>query len=422
MARTRTRATVAPTSPASARQLACDVLVAWRKRKGPLDELLSQTLRRSNAEERDRALVAELVLGVVRNLSRLEYYLSRLRPQGDLEPALHFLVLLGFYQLLETRIPPHAAVHETVALAPKRGRGVVNGILRSFQRDSQQITNEVLPPPLRYSHPEFLWQRWTAAFGEEAAAELCRWNNRPAPLTARVNTLRTDRERFLRDHPDAVPMEHPLMVRLPALPRAALANGECYMQDPSTLIACEMLDPQPGQRVLDACASPGGKTLYLAALMKNQGVVVAADRPARLERLHENVQAAGADCVEIVAIDWEGGNQGKLEGNFDAILADVPCSNTGVLRRRVDARWRLSSADFPTMRRRQQAIVTRLLPLLKPGGRLVYSTCSLEFEENQQGVVVHLRDEAWKIQAERLTLPWVDGSDGGYAGLLRKPA
>ncbi len=189
------------------------------------------------------------------------------------------------------------------------------------------------------------------------------------------------------------------------------------MQDPSTALACELLAPQPGDRVLDACAAPGGKTAYLAELMQDQGAILAVDRDEqRVQRLEENLTRLGISSAKTQVHDWSGTPPTE---HFDRILVDAPCSNTGVMRRRVDVRWRLQPADFTRMPREQLAIVRAVLPLLKPGGTLVYSTCSLEPEENGQ-LVRQLLEEfpALQLEEERAILPWRDGLDGAFAARL----
>jgi 16S rRNA (cytosine967-C5)-methyltransferase len=204
---------------------------------------------------------------------------------------------------------------------------------------------------------------------------------------------------------------------------AALDHGHCYIQDPSTTIACQLLDPQPDEKVLDVCAAPGGKTSYLAELMNNRGLIIACDREAeRVRVLEENVARLGVAIARTYRCDWEcdrtlGGI--TAHAPFDRILVDAPCSNTGTMRRRVDVRWRLQPADFLHMQKRQLEIVRASVSLLKPGGILVYSTCSLEPEENEQ-VVKRLINELsiLRLEEERRSLPFRDGFDGAYVAKL----
>jgi len=207
------------------------------------------------------------------------------------------------------------------------------------------------------------------------------------------------------------------------LPTAALDSGHCYIQDPSTAIACQLLDPKPGERILDACAAPGGKAAYLAQLMQNRGVIIACDRHReRLRILKGNVSRLGATIVHAVRHDWTRNHLPEeilSIAPFDRVLLDAPCTNTGVIRRRIDVRWRLRPNDFSRMSNEQLIISRAVFRLLKPGGLLVYSTCSLEPEENEN-VIRRLRAElpALGLEAEKDSLPFRDGFDGAFAAKL----
>jgi len=233
---------------------------------------------------------------------------------------------------------------------------------------------------------------------------------------------------FAQKYPESVLLSHPPdFVRL-ADPAAALAAGDCYIQDPSTALACELLQPAPDETVLDACAAPGGKSAYLAGLMKNSGTLVAADRdPDRLERLRGNFVRLGVSNALIVACDWldpESIRKAAFQAqSFHKILVDAPCSNTGVMRRRVDVRWRLRPEDFARMQARQVAILENVAPLLKPGGSLVYSTCSLEPEENEAVVAIFLSaNPEFSLTTSERSLPFRDDLDGAFAARIERVA
>jgi 16S rRNA (cytosine967-C5)-methyltransferase len=240
-------------------------------------------------------------------------------------------------------------------------------------------------------------------------------------MYGRINRIKTDSETFLQLHADSRPLAgNPDFVEFNSLPTAALDSGHCYIQDPSTAIACQLLAPKPGEKILDACAAPGGKTAYLAQFMQNRGVVIACDRDReRLQILKDNVGRLGATIVRAICHDWTR-NHAPEEilsiALFDRVLLDVPCTNTGVMRRRIDVRWRLRPEDFSRMSNEQLIISRAVLRLLKPGGILVYSTCSLEREENEQ-VVRRLLAElpALTLETEKDSLPFRDGFDGAFA-------
>ena len=214
------------------------------------------------------------------------------------------------------------------------------------------------------------------------------------------------------------PKSHPPLTSLPSF-----QQGFFYIQDPSTLLAVQTLDPQAGESILDLCAAPGGKTGYVAQLMENLGTIVACDRdPERLQILKENMARLGMSVVHILRHDWSCGHAPSAVTStapFDRILLDAPCTNTGVMRRRVDLKWRLRRTDFDRMHQRQIEIVRGLIPLLKPKGALVYSTCSLEPEENEEVVRRILAEApALRLEAESVSLPFRDGFDGAFAAKL----
>jgi 16S rRNA (cytosine967-C5)-methyltransferase len=225
-----------------------------------------------------------------------------------------------------------------------------------------------------------------------------------------VNHLRSKRpEKF-------IPLEE--------IPADAITGGELYIQDPSTAVACELLDPRPDEIILDACAAPGGKSGYIAELMANSGELVACDRDqTRLNRLCENLKRMGVTNATVVRQDWSAELTPELrDRKFDRILIDAPCTNTGVMRRRLDVRWRLRPEDFVRMPNEQLRILRAVLPLLKMGGVLVYSTCSIDGEENE-GVVSRLLKEFpdLPVTEQKSVLPWRDHFDGAFAAkLLRR--
>jgi 16S rRNA (cytosine967-C5)-methyltransferase len=274
---------------------------------------------------------------------------------------------------------------------------------------------------VRLAHPAFLIQRWEKQFGREAAVALCEMNNRPADLYVRANGLKvTARELAYSLEGAEVSSFHPKTLRVPRLPSSWLRGGLCYVQDPSTLISCDLLDPQPTDQVLDACAAPGGKTTYLAELMENRGHIIACDIwRSRLEYVQQNVRRLGIRNTHPVVADLMKENPMLKPASFDRILLDAPCSNTGVIRRRVDVRWRLTEEDFVRMPEQQFALLRRMLELLKPGGTLVYSTCSLETEENEEVVQRAVSTiPGLRLVEQRRTVPWRDGVDGAFAAKL----
>ena len=413
----------------SARHIALKALRTWRNGKRFADSIISPSLVQTSLMRSDRAFTLELFYGVLRNLTLLDFWIGCLRA-SRVESDLRDILRLGLYQLFLLKTAEHAAVHETVELAPKRQRTIINAMLRAAARRANELLALAHAQPLfvRTSHPQFLVERWQQHFGTEHAEKLCEWNNLPAPVYARINLLRIDRTEFLRTYPQSRPVpDNPNFVEVSSLPSDALERGHCYIQDPSTTIACQLLDPKPGERILDACAAPGGKTGYVAQLMANLGTIVACDRnPERLQVLKENMARLGVEIARVTRHDWTRDHvlpEIQSLAPFDRILIDAPCTNTGVMRRRVDLKWRLRRIDFARMHQRQIELVRALIPLLKPKGALVYSTCSLEPEENKEVVRRILAETpVLRLEAERDSLPFRDGFDAAFAAKLVRTA
>ncbi len=409
----------------SARQTAVAALEIWRDNARFADSIISKLLAKSALSDSDRAFALELFYGVLRNLSLLDFWIGCLRPTA-IDVDLRDLLRLGLYQLFCLKTPEHAAVNETVELARKGERAVINGVLRAAVRQRENLRSRASAQPLsiRTSHPEFLIARWERHFGAKAAEALCAWNNEPPPVYGRINQLKIGREEFLRLYPNSKPiLGNSDFVAFNVFPTSALHEGHCYIQDPSTAIPCQLLDPQSGEKILDACAAPGGKIAFVAQLMKNRGLIMACDREAeRISILDENVARLGVEIVRSFRCNWE---QDRIPQEiasvapFDRILIDAPCSNTGVMRRRVDVRWRLQPSDFVHMQTRQLEIIRAVFPLLKPGGALIYSTCSLEPEENEDVVRYALTEmPIFQLEEEKQSLPFRDAFDGAFSAKL----
>jgi 16S rRNA (cytosine967-C5)-methyltransferase len=430
----------------TARLLAFEVL-RDRERGGAFTEdLLEARLARVHLAPADRALCQELAFGVVRWQAALDWLVARNTGGRTQLPDVQILLRLGLYQLFcLDRIPLHAAVDETVELAKVTGcgaqTGFINGLLRAHARE-HAATRAALAelkrshPHLGWSHPEWLVRRWLARWGAEAVARLLEWNNAPPAVFARVNTLRTDAARLLERwrmenvNYDFVRREGLrensvfLLKSPPPLARLESFNtGGFYVQDPSTLFAVGELAPQSGEMILDLCAAPGGKTTAIAARMNNSGHIVAVDdSPVRLKLLAENCRRLGVTCVEAVATPPAAAGAGHFPW-FDRALVDAPCSNTGVLRRRVDLRWRLREGDLAKLARTQLELLASAAARLKPGGLLVYSTCSLEPEENENVVRKFLdAHHEFTLEGERELLPFRDAMDGAFVARLRRRA
>ncbi|MDB6120365.1 MAG: rRNA ((967)-C(5))-methyltransferase [Verrucomicrobiaceae bacterium] len=405
----------------SSRKLALDVLQEWNRGEQYASALIDEAVTAHRLDPRDAALLQTIVLGCLRHLSLLDHWIDGLTDGKHLEREAEWILRCGLVQLLILNMPPHAVVNETVGLAG-RVRGLVNAVLRRADRERPAIMAErpTLPPWIAYSHPDFLVQRWTKEFGVDQAKALCVWNQEPSSVYVRVNELVRDALSLVKQAPGIEDIGDGFY-HCDNLPRAALAAGACYAQDPSTAAAPRLLNPQPGETVLDACAAPGGKTALLAQLMGNQGTIIASDSSsARIRRLTGNLKRMQVANTTVHLYDWlKGGPFPWGDLRFDRILLDVPCSNTGVMRRRVDVRWRLKLEEFKAVASLQLQLIKAAVSALKSGGTLVYSTCSLDAEENQQVIEKALAViPSLRLEDTRQILPQRDGFDGAYAAKL----
>lgn len=416
---------------------------------------LSKALGQQNYNEQDRRFVTELVYGTVKAKGTIDWLLKQLtlRPFSKIEPKILNILRLGVFQIyFLDRIPASAACNESVNLAKKFGHeGIVkfvNGVLRSAVRSKEQL---VYPDAdkepkqylsLREFHPDWLVKRWLKQFGFEGAQALCRFDNAPPPLTLRVNTLVTDRKTLLAnlqaDGFEAEPSRWCeagiVCTKIPSLAVLfAKYTQKFYVQDESSMLVAPVLAPQPGQTVIDVCSAPGGKATHLAQLMQDQGVVYAADIYAhKLKLIEENARRLGLKSIQTLLHDAAVLNPEWVE-MADCVLVDAPCSGLGVLRRRAEARWRKTKLDLKTFPPLQRDILRTAAQYVKPGGRLVYSTCTLEQAENHYIPAEFLENNPnWQYAGfqhpltgetidELQLLPQRDGTDGFYiCALTRK--
>jgi len=425
-----------PSGTVDAWTTAAELLVRWLENHERVDALLDGLPRSLGRAERGRC--QHLLFGAVRNLSRIETIFTPMlaRPPRTIIKA---VLLLAGYELIEgggdghTARVVHHAVEQTKSLASLPESKMVNAIVRKI---AAALEAQAEPAKLAgaaeiaayYSHPEWLVRRWLAQFGAAGARALLEWNQKPAPVYARWRAAGgpagEDAALFA-----ATPWPGFYEVKSGAWARVeALVNdGTLFLQDPATRHAIELLAPKSGETVLDACAAPGGKSLAIADAM-GAGRVVAMDLPGpRIERLKQNLSRAKIDVALVQADLLQVERLGileecKLPKAYDAVLLDVPCSNTGVMRHRVDVKWRLQVSDFAKHARQQGDMLSAAARLVAPGGRLVYSTCSLDAEENENVVKLFLEKTRgrYTLEDRRISQPWVDGHDGAAAFLLRK--
>ena len=377
-------------------------------------------------DTRDRALVQELSYGTLRLLPRLEFLAAGLmhKPLKPGEGDLEALILVGLYQLIATRIPPHAAVAATVAAARAQRRpwaaGLVNALLRRYEREKDTLeAASAEAPRVRWLFPDWLLGRLQAAWPDHWQA-ICDASNTRPPMSLRVNRLRTDRRnyaaRLAENGISARPLPHAAAgltldapvatARLPGFDA-----GLVSVQDGGAQLAAFLLDPQPGERILDACAAPGGKAAHLLELADNDLDLTAVDLdPQRLARVDEGLARLGVrarTCIGDAAApdgDW-------AQGTYRRILLDVPCSATGVIRRHPDIKWLRRDTDIARLAALQGRILDAVWPLLAPGGTLLYVTCSLLPQENEDQVTAFL-GRTMDARSDPIEAPW---------GLIRGP-
>jgi 16S rRNA (cytosine967-C5)-methyltransferase len=401
------------------RRAAHAALHSWGNGHDYAETLVERHAQRYQLSSPDRNLLHAIIFGVLRNRRLLDHFISKLR-QGKLDHDARDLLRIGLFQILILNIADHAAVNETVEAGKANIRGLINAVLRRATGQRGQLLEKIaeLSPQEQLSHPDWLFKRWRKHYGADNAIALMQWNQEPAENYARYNPLCNEPcelENELEGVPGFYPIEGPI-------PMPLIRRGVIYIQDPATRHCVEMLAPQPGETVLDACAAPGGKAALIAVAMENKGLLIATDsNEKRLPRLEENLTRLHITCAKISQHDWLQPAPPEWHEFFDAILLDVPCSNTGVLRRRIDARWRLLPNDIEALLPIQTSILTNALACLKPGGRIVYSTCSLEPEENIDLVkaFVAAHPEV-KLIAHKQITPFKDQSDGAFCALIRK--
>ena len=409
-----------PTKNFHVRQAAVSALRAWAKGHDYAETLIERHAQRRKLSSADRGLLQAILFGVLRNRRLLDYWIGKLR-DGKLDPETRDILRVGLCQLLILGLPDHAAVNETVEAGKASVRSLINAVLRRATLAKKRMLDDLddVPVPVIHSHPDWLYNRWRQAFGTRNAISLLEWNNLPASTFFRLNPLAPAPEALPGNPVDGAPGFYQLDGPLPTV---LLATGSVYIQDPATRHAIELLNPQPGERILDACAAPGGKAFLIAAALGSaDGLVCTDSNEKRLPRLVENLTRLHAGHASVSVHDWTKLAPPELHNSFDGILLDVPCSNTGVIRRRVDVRWRLQAPDIDKIAVTQRKILENAVVCLKPGGRIIYSTCSIEHTENLGLVEAFLTDHPeFQLCGTREALPFRDATDGAFAARIER--
>jgi len=391
-------------SSANPRQAACETLLRIKKEGGFADRLIDIELSNGILSGPDRGLYAELVFGVLRRQGTLDHILQQLleKPMVELDPLALVILRIGLYQLTcLDRIPESAAVNESVNLAKlitPGTSGLINAVLRNYLRRRDTIsfpdisTNPAAAIAARHSQPEWLVEQWIEQLGVIEAQQLAEASSQQPPLTIRVNTLRSDRDKLVREFeqqsikatpcrfsPDGIAITGRHTIN--TLP--GFDTGLFAVQDEASQLAGMLLSAEPGERIWDACCAPGGKSCHIAQLMDDRGELIATDiSRSKLTLVQDNLRRLGITSVSTAVADLHQPDTFP-DGSFDRILLDAPCSGLGVIRRNPEAKWRLFSGDITRLAAVQKTLLKNAAVKLKPGGTLLYSTCSTSEAENE---------------------------------------
>ena len=439
------------------REIALDLLTTIEKNQSYSNLLLNTTIEKNELSQKDVGLLTELTYGTLQRKMALDFYLNPfIKDNKKLADWIHHLLRLTLYQMVYLdRIPDRAAIYEAVDIAKKRGHkgiaSLVNGVLRSIQRKGLPSLNEISDPNKRLametSHPEWLVTRWVDQFGFDKTKEMCEIN-----LTAPMQTARVNLTKISRDECVALLEEDGFQIeKSPIIPEAirclkgnlastiSFKYGMFTIQDESSMLATYALGAEKDEFVLDACAAPGGKSTHIAEKMNNTGEVISVDLHQHKVRLiNDNARRLGLENIKTSVSDSRHLQDKFKDVLFDRILLDAPCSGLGVMRRKPDMKYTKTEKDLERLSTIQQDLLKSVSPLLKKGGILVYSTCTVDKEENENTVLKFLEnnpdfepDLTFKDRMPEAVQPFITGydlqvfpqdfgSDGFYIAVLKK--
>lgn len=391
-------------TPRSSREAALEILLKITKQKAYSQIVLNDVLEKSPFEGKDRGLISQMVYGVVQQRMTLEYYLSHfLKKNQKLDDWVHHLLLLSFYQKIYLdKVPDHAIVNEAVNIAKRRGHkgisGFVNGVLRQLMRSGVPSLNQLSPIEMRwsveYSHPLWLIEEWKNQYGPETTLEILKANQQTPSVSVRVNSLKATTE-MVKDKlmtegynvRDGYLLNEALICEGGGNPASTHLYKEGFLtiQDESSMLVAHAVGLEPDMNVLDTCAGPGGKTAHMGELMKDKGSITALDLHKHKARLIANqAERLGLHNINAEAMDARKAYESFADSSFDRILVDAPCTGFGVIKRKPEIKYEKTHSDVNNISEIQQDILRRSIRLLKPGGTLIYSTCTIERKENQQ--------------------------------------
>ncbi|OIJ09852.1 16S rRNA (cytosine(967)-C(5))-methyltransferase [Anaerobacillus arseniciselenatis] len=397
------------------REVALDILLQIEKNQAYSNLLLNQTIKREKINEKDIGLLTEIVYGTIQRKNTLDYYLSQFVKikLKKLDDWVLVLLRLSLYQIIYLdRVPERAVVHEAVELAKKKGHkgisAMVNGTLRSLLRQGVPSFNKIEDPieklAISYSHPIWLTKRWIDQFGEDKTKAVCEINCTPPMVTARVNKMKVrnidevieklEGEGVICERGDL--SDDAIKVIKGTLPNTtAYKEGMVTIQDESSMLVARALGAMPKMKVLDSCAAPGGKTTHIAELMNNEGEICALDlHEHKVKLIDEQASRLNLSIIHTKATDSRKANEVFEKESFDCILVDAPCTGLGVIRRKPDIKWQKQEADIERITLIQKDILSAVAPLLKKGGTIVYSTCTIDDLENEEVVKSFLNEHS----------------------------
>ncbi len=434
---------------------AVKILNRYERSDAYLDKLLNAEFQKEIFNKFDKALLSEIVNGVIRWRAKLDWILTGFY-HGDFQKNLNWVknaMRVGLYQILYlTKIPQAVAIYETVEIVKRvqgdKTAGIVNGVLRNILRNLDNIRYpEIADDPyyylsVIYSFPKWLIKKWVDHYGKEETEKMLIAMNKRPYVPARINTLKSDGQAF-KNFLETNEMifkpysyhENTMMIFNPKInifETEFFLNGEIAIQDPSASLAVHLAKPEPGMRVADVCAAPGGKSFYIAELMQNQGEIIALDKyPSKLKLIEEGANRLGINIIKTLAADAA---EVDFDEQFDLVFADVPCTGLGTISKKPDIKWKRESEDIIKLSKIQKDIIDNAAELVKPGGVLLYSTCTIEPEENADNVRYFLEkhpefelDPAEKYLPEKVctdgmmqTYPHRHSCDGAFAARLVK--
>lgn len=444
----------------TARETALDLLLSVTKHHAYSQIALNEALNANSLSDKDKGLVTNLVYGVLQQKLILDFYLSSfVDKKRKIDDWVEMLLLLSIYQkVFLDRIPDHAIVNEAVTIAKKRGHrgisGFVNGVLRRFLRDGLpdvlKIEPELKRLSIQYSHPQWLLNLWEKQWDRETAVKIAEADNLPPRVSIRVNRLKGTKQELserlaiegIQTVSGNLSQDSLIVESGNPVNTQAFKNGFFTIQDESSMLVADIVNPDGTMHVLDACAGPGGKTTHLAERMGNKGKIIALDlHPHKTQLIDHAAERLGLTNITTQAMDARSAQETFGEASFDRILLDVPCSGLGVIRRKPEIKWSKSAEEIRGLFPIQKKILDEMAPLVKPGGLLVYSTCTINKDENEKQIVdflsnhpdyrvepsfieriPHLRDDFQSTSSPDMVqiLPYVFHTDGFFICCLER--